>query len=307
MSRIAITIYTIPKPFTGLFRTIQLNAIRSWLELTDDIILFGREAGVKEIANRFGLRHVSNISTSKYDTPLMSGVVARAPRLAKHSILSFVNCDMILLPDFVEAIRIVKLDKYLIVGQRRPLDIDRQIVGIPLWKRKVERLLIRQNSRPITGGSDYFIYPKTVHFPMPPFAVGKLFWDSWFMWHARSSGVPIVNATQVITAIHQQHYRGFETHAYGELNLGEEAQTNLRLLGRRSYTLKVYDADYLLTKKGLVGHKMTFTRLIRRSEIGLMLLTHRYPQVLALLILVEKLRTWVTVIRKWGEKLTAAQ
>lgn len=304
MSRANITIFTIPKPFTGLFQTLQLNAIRSWMEVSDDIILFGDELGTAKISQKYDLKHIPHILKSRYGTPIIADALSHVHRLAKHPILVYVNCDMILMPDLAKSIQAVKFEKYLIVGQRWPLEIDRQIVGSPGWTKKIELLLIAQKSRPVTGGSDYFIYPKSVNFPMPPFAVGRLFWDSWFIWYARSAGIPIVNATASITAIHQQHYQGFETHSYGELNLGEETQENLRLLGRRSFSLKVYDADFLVTKSRLLKPKLNFARIIRRSEISLMLMTQKLPILLPILFTIEKLRQLAVGLRRKLESTT---
>ena len=52
-----ITIFTIPKPFKGHINTIQRNAIQSWMQLKPEceIILFGDDYGVSDIAKEFGL------------------------------------------------------------------------------------------------------------------------------------------------------------------------------------------------------------------------------------------------------------
>lgn len=58
-----ITIFSIPKPFSGNIRTIQHNALSSWKNLDKDIeiILFGDELGNHEAADRYGARLIKDI------------------------------------------------------------------------------------------------------------------------------------------------------------------------------------------------------------------------------------------------------
>ena len=57
-----ITIFTIPKPFKGHIKIIQINAVRSWLKLRPScqVILFGDEEVVAETAEELGIQHVSD-------------------------------------------------------------------------------------------------------------------------------------------------------------------------------------------------------------------------------------------------------
>ena len=61
-----ITVFSVPKPFEGHIGIIQCNAIKSWKKLDPkcEIILYGNEKGVKEIAEKFDLIHIPDISFS---------------------------------------------------------------------------------------------------------------------------------------------------------------------------------------------------------------------------------------------------
>jgi hypothetical protein len=53
---------------------------------------------------------------------------------------------------------------------------------------------------------DYFVFPrdsKLIH--LPPFAVGRPRWDNYLLFRCRQLGYPLIDATEVITAIHQNH------------------------------------------------------------------------------------------------------
>ncbi|WP_054847627.1 hypothetical protein [Methanoculleus chikugoensis] len=124
-----LTIFTIPpKPFKDHISVIQKNAIKSWtlLEPSCEIILFGDEEGVEEIAQELGVRHIQNIAKNEYGTPLLSDVFTKAHREARNGILCYVNADIILLQDFIGAIRTIQTlpEAYLMVGQRWDVDID---------------------------------------------------------------------------------------------------------------------------------------------------------------------------------------
>ncbi|MFZ0637415.1 MAG: hypothetical protein WAM08_17985, partial [Candidatus Acidiferrales bacterium] len=65
-----LTLFAMPKPFEGHIGIIQRNAITSWTRLTPqpEIILFGDEAGVAEIAGELGLRHVAHVKRNEKNT-----------------------------------------------------------------------------------------------------------------------------------------------------------------------------------------------------------------------------------------------
>lgn len=292
-----ITLFTIPRAFIGQFNIIQRNALKSWQALSPQIVLFGDEEGVKEIADEFSFLHIKQVKHNIYGTPLLSDAFQKIKKIAKFPLLGYLNCDIILLDDFIKAINSISLQKFLLIGQRRPLYIDKKLVELKDWQLTLKKMLKKQKSKPISGGSDYFVYPKKIDFPMPPFAVGRLYWDKWLIYYARSSSIPIINATQVITAIHQQHYQGFEKHGYGEINLGVEAQINFSYIGDKSKCLTIFDADYILTDSGLVRPKISLTRLIRRSEIAIIIIATRYSFLAPLANLIKLCRQMVTWLR----------
>jgi len=64
-------------------------------------------------------------------------------------------------------------------------------------------------------GLDYFIFPCGLFRDIPPFAVGRPAWDNWLVYKARSLGLPVIDATKMVTAIHQNH-------AYSHHPMGKE-------------------------------------------------------------------------------------
>ncbi len=78
-----ITLFTVPKPFIGIFDVIQANAIRSWLKIPNcHIVLCGDDFGVAEASRKFGVEHISNIKHNKYRSPLLNSIFCEVERVA---------------------------------------------------------------------------------------------------------------------------------------------------------------------------------------------------------------------------------
>ena len=137
-----ITIFSTCKPFENeLDISNQTNAILSWQELTDDVILFGNERGVAKIAKMLGMHHVSNIRCNEWGTPLIPALFSEARRLAQHEFLCYVNADIILLRDFVIAVKCIaaQLPEFLMIGRRwnLPSSAPRLLIGSVNWQERV--------------------------------------------------------------------------------------------------------------------------------------------------------------------------
>src|SRR5690242_19136057 len=117
-----LTIFATPKPFRGHIAVIQRNAIRSWTLLRPacEIILLGDEEGIAETAAEFGLRHISDVARNSFGTPLVSDLFRQAQQLSSRNFFCYVNSDIVLMDDFMEAIRRVAKEKsrFLLVGHR---------------------------------------------------------------------------------------------------------------------------------------------------------------------------------------------
>ncbi len=263
-----ITLFTIPRDFAGIFKIIQLNAIKSWRELGVEVIVFGNAKGAAEICKQLELHYVPDVKINHYGTPLISDAFRRIDKLTTADTLGYINCDIILLPDFLAAHKKVFLNKFLLVGQRRSLIVNKQVVGQMSWQVEIAHQLEKQRSRPRLGSSDYFVYPRSVVFPqMPPFAVGKLYWDKWLYYTAKKMSLPIVDATNSITAIHQQHYLKKDEHGYGEEYLGRQAAVNKSCMPLLAEVFTIFDADLRLENGELVKPEINFLMALRKLQM----------------------------------------
>jgi hypothetical protein len=248
-----LTIFTIPKPFEGDIGRIQKNAIQSWLCLGNniEIILFGQEEGVKEIAEEFKVKNIQNIAINSFGTPLINDVFKKAQEVSRNQILAYVNADIILTGNFLEAVKSLNLEKYLIVGRRTDLKVDAEIdFKDAKWQNNLIKDASERGRLHSATGIDYFIFPKGLFKNIPPFAVGRPYWDCWLVYFTRFSKISVIDATALIMVIHQNHESSHEGIRKDPLKR-KEAELNKFLSKNGFNILTIREANLLLTLDGL--------------------------------------------------------
>lgn len=251
-----LTLFSVPKPFRDHIGIIQANALQSWLKLEPrcEVILFGAEEGASEMAQRFGALHVPDVSCNEFGTPLLNDLFDKAQAIATCPLICYVNADMILMDDFTRSVDSLYRFKqsFLMVGRRwnvdlnEPFDFERDE-----WDDSL-RLYAQQHGKP---GSqyymDYFVFPKGLFKTMLPFAIGRPPFDNWLLWKARSLGASLVDASEVIMAVHQNH--DYAHHPEGRIGVyeGPEAKRNRELMGGSHHFFTLEDATHRLTASGL--------------------------------------------------------
>ncbi|QMS89769.1 hypothetical protein HUN01_20075 [Nostoc edaphicum CCNP1411] len=255
-----ITIFTVPKAFKGHIGIIQENAIKSWKLLSPQpqILLFGNDEGIHETSQKLDVIHIPNIQLNEYGTPLLDGIFQKAHELAKGSILSYVNTDIILLNDFLVAVKQLQTSSFhhfIMIGQRTDVNITELLnFDLPDWDTDLCHFALKQGALASIVCMDYFVFPKPLYAEIPSFAVGRGHWDHWMVYYARKLGMPVVDATDVVTAIHQNHNY---THLSGGRGVayvkGDEAKQNAKLAGD-VHMANGFVATWKLTPWGLKKH-----------------------------------------------------
>ena len=258
-----LTLFTIPKPFRGHIAVIQRNAIQSWVELGEcEIMLFGDDEGVAETAAEFGARHIPDVSKNEYGTPLLDFVFRRAQELAAYDLICYINADIMLLGDFLSAVSQIQLKEFLMVGQRWDVNLDQAWdFRDKRWRERLRGHVAEQGALHPPGGIDYFVFPRGVLGTLPSFAIGRASWDNWIIYRARSLRIPVVDATQMVIAIHQNHGYGHIQLRTDEKWEGPEAERNRDLMGSPDYGFNLTDANWVLTPQGLRRQQLTWERL----------------------------------------------
>jgi hypothetical protein len=251
-----ITFFSTPKPFRGHIGIIQRNAIHSWMLVHPEaeVILFGNEEGAAEAARELGARHEPEVERNSLGTPLLSSLFDRADRLARHDRLCFLNADILLTGDFLAAsTRLAQIhQRSLMVGRRCDVDITQPWdFSNPEWGERLRSMARERGRLRPAQWIDYFVFPRALLYQLlPPFVIGRTSYDNWLLWKVRSMRVPVVDATQVVLAIHQNHDYSFHPGGQSGLWQDVEAQQNRALLGKGHFAT-IDNATHRLTPNGL--------------------------------------------------------
>lgn len=241
MSTPRLTIFSLPRGFRGGNDLLQRNAIASWTRLPGvEVVLLGEEEGLAEAAMSLSVRHEPQIARNELGTPLISDAFARFGQLARAPLVMFVNTDIILtggMMDAIDALARAPFPQWLAVGQRYDLDQREPLGGGPGWEADLLADVQRRGSLHGKAGLDYFVLPRNFAITFPPLAVGRPGWDSWLMFAVRHAGFALVDLTDVVTAIHQNHPPAYTSR-------GAEAMSNRRAAGGVYHMGTLRDANW---------------------------------------------------------------
>jgi hypothetical protein len=290
-----LTIFTAPKPFSDPhIATIQRNAIQSWLHIGEEVevLLIGEETGMAEVASEFGIRHLAEVDRNREGTPLVSSIFELARQHSDSHLLSYINADILILPDFLRvAKQIASLaERFLVVGQRWDLDIRQELDFIPGWESRLQDDLGQRGRLHPPAGSDYFIFPRACFMEMPAFAIGRAGWDNWMFFHARQKW-PVINAAQAIKLSIRITITA--TCPENPVRLPETFQ-NIRLAGGRRAIFTLQDADCALVDGDLQRIPLRGAKFWREVETFPLTRFHSRP-------LGELAFTVFHPLKAWGE------
>ena len=236
-----ITFFTTAKPFEGEARVRQINAIRSWQAVHRDVevLLFGKGGGYSEVAAELGLVHIPDIATNESGVPRVDSMFAAAAAHARHPIQSYINCDIILLDDFLPAVLRIPFSRYLMVAQRHDVDINTPIDFGPMnWGAEIRRKTLAEGNILSPCGIDFFLQRGGAWGELPPMVVGRGKYDNWLIYHCRSRDIPVIDATEVMLVVHENHGYGHITGGRDTVQDGLEAGRNLEMGGDSATCLR---------------------------------------------------------------------
>ena len=267
-----VTIFATPKRFAGQFDRIQRNAIESWIALEPavEVILVGDDDGTAEMCRQHGLRHLPEVATTDTGIPLLSDLWRIGQQHARSPIVCFVNADIILMDDFVTAVRRVssEMTDFLMIGQRWDLELTQRLGELHgPWEAAVRADVARRGTLNSPLWVDYFAFPLGQYPDLLPCVIGRPGYDHWIVWQSLQRGIPVVDASDAVLAVHQHHdysHGGGKRAVYN----GADADYNYGLIGGRAHLRHIGHATRRLTSDGRIvrarGMKYTTSALHAR-------------------------------------------
>lgn len=266
-----LTFFSTPKPFLGHIGVIQRNALLSWKHTHPEaeVFLFGDEEGTRETCTELGITHCPQVERNPHGTKYLRSIFNQAQQVARHDLLCYLNCDIILTEDFLLAAQSAASapGPFLLAGRRWDVDVKTPLdFSSDRWAADIVQLAKQTNRQRPAQWIDYFLFRRGLFgAAIPPFVIGRPGWDNWLLWHALSSGARLIDASPVVTAVHQNHDYGY--HPDGEKGVwqGDEAQANYALLEDYRKFATLDDAALVLESDGFHPNRRRHVVRVIRS------------------------------------------
>lgn len=292
-----LTLFTAPKPFVDPHVSmIQFNALRSWKLMGEQvqIALIGGEAGIAEIALELNLMHFPHVACNHLGTPLISSIFDIGRHVIDSPFLAYANADIIFFPDFPGIIQRAgtKYDKFLMVGQRWDLAIKDRLTFETDWEAQLRKRARLEGKLHVRTGSDYFAFPRKCFQQIPDFTVGRAGWDNWMIYEARQQDWAVIDSTNAVDIIHQNH-------DYSHLPGGKphyhlpETDTNIQLAGGRRMIFELDDSTHCFDGSRIKSFPGSWKKFWREVEIFPLVKWHFKPLTQFLFTIFHPRQAWV--------------
>ncbi len=266
-----LTVFAVPKPFSGHIGVIQRNAVRSWQRLHHEcqVVLCGDEAGVGDAARELEVDRIPDVETNEFGTPLLSSVFESVERHARHDLLCYANADILLFPDILDPVRRVSaaLDRFLVVGEAVGLEVTQAVAFDDVDAEELHERAHRVGALRGRKAIDFFVFRRNTLGHVLDFAVGRPCWDNWVIWRARSLRMPVVDVTAITTVVHQSHDYGHVRHVRGSRWEGPEGDSNFDLMRWEERRFTLDDATHRATIDGLTRKEESLQHRVRTELI----------------------------------------
>lgn len=264
-----LTIFSTPKPFRGHIEVIQRNALESWKRLDADaqVILFGDEEGTAEMCAELGLRHEPEVERGSSGPCRVDAMFKRAEQVSKFDLLCYANCDIVLTEDFLHALQRVQAwrREFLMVGRRWDTEITERIdFTAAQWQEKIVERAKREGIQRFFHNIDYFAFARGFYPEIPALVVGRVWWDHWMVWNALARKKAVVDASEAVCAVHQNHEYSHVADGWKSVSGDEDAQRNFALAGGRKHLRTIEDATFRLTAKGVEANRFHWMAPMKR-------------------------------------------
>jgi hypothetical protein len=293
---VKLAIFTTPKPFVDPHtRIIQTNALNSWKALGSDVEVWivGEEEGVAETAKKTGVNFLPGVERTTAGTPRIDSIFNVVRQASNAELLCYVNADILFFTSLLEAVHAVQArsSRFLLVGQRWDMNIKKPLDIYPGWEKDFLPRIKSEGKLHPPAGSDYFIFPRDHYTNVPPFAVGRVGWDNWMIFQGRREGIDVVDASQSITIVHQNH--DFKHLPGGRKHRRQpESLDNIDLAGGRPAMFTLADVNKRLVENTLVKPEFSLKRLHRQVSILPLLKIKYYPTAKKVYTLLNPIKTW---------------
>lgn len=216
--------FTTPKPFNDANLIRQKNTLNSLsaLNTEKEVVLFGDDddAIAQGLCSELGVTFISEFRRGPGGkVPYINDIFQRAQNYVDADYYCYINADMVLLNDFVEAMNFINTEvmprhrekKFFGCGCRWDTDSLDSSIDFKQSSDEEVRSRVKKGKLHAPCGIDYFIYQKGTFIDMPDFLIARQNFDCAITGYAiKKEHILEVDLTQAVFAIHQNHKFGNE-------------------------------------------------------------------------------------------------
>ena len=138
------------------------------------------------------------------------------------------------------------------VGRRWDLDVTKPLdFSETDWQETLVTRAGREGFQRLHYNIDYFLFPRGLYAEFPDLVIGRNNWDHWLVWKAGALNVPVVDVSETVCAVHQNHDYSYHRQGMAGVWNDEATKANFRAAGGRRHLHTIEDATYFLGPAGI--------------------------------------------------------
>ena len=260
--------------YSSAKRYIYENTIRNWHMLSPDVIpiLFtdvntSDQTSIAHYAAQQGWRVFPVPKTSPKGIPVLRHMYLEAQKKFNTTFYCYTNSDILFDRNLTNTIRFLKMsargghiDKLLVVGRRWNWHLEK---NASLTELAAVGNYVKNSTMFSANAQDYFLtarngYPWAT---IPDFVVGRVGYDNWLVATALAKGIPVVDVTETVTALHQSgrdgDHAGWKAKFEGYINYGyaKRFDYSLGYVTCGQFATQRKDGEFLIAERAHNGKR----------------------------------------------------
>ena len=151
------------------------------------------------------------------------------------------------------------------IGERRTFPVQDAMDSFCSTEVEILQNKLKDIKTDGTHAIDYFCYRRGTFMDLLPLYLGTIAWDNYMIYHCISHKIPVIDLSQTIVAIHQQHDYAYLKGGHDEFYKGTATAHNRTLIGEWTHLFGTHDSSHVL-KNGKVMKAQDFEYVDRRED-----------------------------------------
>jgi hypothetical protein len=238
-----------------------------------EIIIFGAPPGAAEAATEVNATLVPKIHTSPSGAPSFNAMVAYVSESGTYDMIVYANCDILLNSTLLNAMLTARdqLTRFLLVGECLNLSqVSILDACAPNW---IDCLRSFAASGGLSARGpvaiDYFGFRRDMWEHLAPVFMGRALCDQALLHHCLRFGIPIIDASRAVMALHQFHNYSHVRGGSQEVHSGEDWANMRRVHNLYHSVPTIADADLSLCEDGQIIPARCRGSILRHMELAL--------------------------------------